>query len=59
MEDIGLSPQRQFTDLKDMTIPALFKLYPWEFMFEEEFGPYIPEQQNFVCRTIVEIHSFK
>jgi glutathionylspermidine synthase len=41
VEDIGLSPKGEFTDLKDMTIPALFKLYPWEFMFEEEFGPSI------------------
>ncbi|KEQ17943.1 glutathionylspermidine synthase family protein [Endozoicomonas numazuensis] len=39
VEDIGLSPKGAFTDLEDMTIPALFKLYPWEFMFEEEFGP--------------------
>ncbi|MGI9273910.1 MAG: glutathionylspermidine synthase family protein [Endozoicomonas sp.] len=39
VEDIGLSPDRQFTDLKDMTIPALFKLYPWENLFEEGFGP--------------------
>ena len=41
VEDIGLSPKGAFTDLEDMTIPALFKLYPWEFMFEEEFGPSI------------------
>ena len=38
VEDIGLSHAGRFTDLKDMTIPAMFKLYPWEFMFEEEFG---------------------
>ena len=42
IEDIGISPEGNFTDLKDMTIPAMFKLYPWEFMFEEEFGQYMP-----------------
>ncbi len=41
-EDIGINPQGQFTDLKDMTIPGLFKLYPWEFMLAEEFGSYLP-----------------
>lgn len=41
VEDIGISPQGRFTDLKDMTIPAMFKLYPWEFMFEEEFGQHL------------------
>lgn len=41
-EEIGISPEGAFTDRDDMTIPALFKLYPWEFMFEEEFGTYLP-----------------
>ena len=46
VEDIGISPEGRFTDLKDMTIPALFKLYPWEFMFEEEFGPAIEASET-------------
>lgn len=45
-EDVGLSPQGCFTDLDDMTIPCMFKLYPWEFMFEEEFGVYLPGSET-------------
>lgn len=41
-EDIGISPEGQFTDLVDRTIPGMFKLYPWEFMFEEAFGTWLP-----------------
>ncbi len=46
IEDIGVSPEGKFTDLKDMTIPAMFKLYPWEFMFEEEFGQHVPSSDT-------------
>lgn len=38
IEDIGLNEAGQFTDLDDRVIPSLFKLYPWEFMLQEEFG---------------------
>ena len=38
MEDIGLNEQGRFTDLDDQVISTLFKLYPWEWMMEEEFG---------------------
>ncbi len=38
VEDIGISDNCQFSDLDDHSIPALFKLYPWEFMFKEEYG---------------------
>ena len=41
VEDIGVNPVGQYTDLDDNTIPSLFKLYPWEFMYEEEFGQYL------------------
>ena len=40
IEDIGISPEGLFTDLQDMSIPSLFKLYPWEFMVEETFGSF-------------------
>ena len=46
-EDIGLSGQGAFTDLEDRTLPGMFKLYPWEFMFEEAFGACLPE-----CETL-------
>jgi len=37
VEDIGLSQNGEFTDLNNQVIDWLFKLYPWEFMFEEDF----------------------
>jgi glutathionylspermidine synthase len=42
VEDIGASIDGRFTDLQHNVIRAIFKLYPWEFMFEEEFGPLLP-----------------
>lgn len=39
VEDIGLSADGWFTDADDNVIRTLFKLYPLEFMMEEEFGP--------------------
>lgn len=41
IEDIGLSDSGHFTDLKDQVISWLFKLYPWEFMFEELYSRYL------------------
>ena len=38
MEDIGRSPKGAFVDLADKPIELLFKLYPWEWMFREQFG---------------------
>ena len=45
IEDIGLSEDGFFTDLHDHPIRALFKLYPWEFMFQEDFGQHIEDAQ--------------
>ena len=42
MEEIGVDAQGQFTDLDDRIITTLFKLYPWEWMMEEEFGCHLP-----------------
>ena len=42
IEDIGLSKDGWYTDADDQVIRALFKLYPLEFLFEEEFGPALP-----------------
>ncbi|MDC0033665.1 glutathionylspermidine synthase family protein [Alphaproteobacteria bacterium] len=42
MEDIGFGEQGQFTDLDDRNIKTLFKLYPWEWIMEEEFGLNLP-----------------
>ena len=38
MEDIGIDNDGCFTDLEDNLITTLFKLYPWEWIFAEEFG---------------------
>ncbi|HEX7916607.1 glutathionylspermidine synthase family protein [Rudaea sp.] len=43
VEDIGLSKDGRFTDLEDYVIGTLFKLYPLEFMFAEEFGRALPK----------------
>ncbi|MCK7597055.1 glutathionylspermidine synthase family protein [Microbulbifer sp. CAU 1566] len=41
VEDIGRDAEGRFTDLQDRVINWMFKLYPWEFMFREEFGEYL------------------
>ena len=42
IEDIGWSEQaNSFVDLDNLPIRALFKLYPWEWIAREEFGPNI------------------
>jgi len=42
IEDIGLSTKNTFTDLNDIVIGTLFKLYPLEQLFEDRYGPYLP-----------------
>ena len=42
MQEIGIDDRGCFTDLDDQVIKTLFKLYPWEWMFEEEFGRRVP-----------------
>lgn len=38
IEDIGLRDDGSFVDLDDRAIGLAFKLYPWEWMFHDEFG---------------------
>ncbi|NCJ06145.1 glutathionylspermidine synthase family protein [Synechococcales cyanobacterium C] len=40
VDDIGWDGVN-FVDLQNKPIKQLFKLYPWEWMFEEEFAPYL------------------
>jgi glutathionylspermidine synthase len=41
MQDIGWNDAQQaFLDLDDHPIFSIFKLYPWEAMLQEEFGPH-------------------
>jgi glutathionylspermidine synthase len=42
IEDIGLSVKSTFVDTNDIQIGTLFKLYPLEQMFEDEYGKYLP-----------------
>jgi glutathionylspermidine synthase len=42
VEDIGIDAGEQFNDLDDEAIRFLFKLYPWEWLMDEEFGRLIP-----------------
>lgn len=44
VEDIGMDAEHQFTDLDDQVITWMFKLYPWEFMFKEEYAQYLGKQ---------------
>jgi glutathionylspermidine synthase len=40
VEDIGWNaPRRQFVDLAERPMGHVFKLYPWEWMLREKFGP--------------------
>ena len=38
IEDIGLAENHHFVDLDSRPIELAFKLYPWEWMFHDEFG---------------------
>lgn len=46
IEDIGMTSLGDFTDHNDQFITWMFKLYPWEFMFEEEFGHHLNSNAN-------------
>ena len=39
IENIGLRDDGRFVDLDDRPIELSFKLYPWEWMFQDTFGP--------------------
>ena len=41
LTDIGVDPNGKFTDLEDFQIETLFKLYPWEWIMEEEFSKFV------------------
>jgi glutathionylspermidine synthase len=47
IEDIGYNKNTgNLIDLAEQNIPSLFKLYPWEHIFLEEFGQHIPSSQT-------------
>ncbi|MBV0932444.1 glutathionylspermidine synthase family protein [Marinobacterium weihaiense] len=39
VDEIGLRSDNRFVDLQAVPIRWLFKLYPWEFMLREDYGP--------------------
>ena len=41
MREIGVDETGRFSDLEDRVIETLFKLYPWEWVMEEEFGRFL------------------
>jgi len=50
MEDVGWdSAGRQFVDLDNLPIRNIFKLYPWEWLVAEEFGPFLLETYENMC----------
>ncbi len=46
MEDIGFNDHGHFTDLDDRTIGSVFKLYPWEWIMDEENGRHLPASRT-------------
>lgn len=38
VEDIGVDGLHRYTDMDDIVIQTLFKLYPWEWLMADEFG---------------------
>ncbi len=45
IEDIGWDARRErFVDLENDAITACFKLYPWEWMWHEEFSRHLPAE---------------
>ncbi len=42
IEDIGIDGEGHFTDVDDMGIATLFKLYPWEWIMTDDFGKSVP-----------------
>ncbi|MBO6893888.1 MAG: glutathionylspermidine synthase family protein [Roseibium sp.] len=42
VEDIGVDAEGRFADKNAFVIDALFKLYPYEDMFREDYGPFLP-----------------
>lgn len=45
IDDIGWSPRRQcFVDLEELKLEHCFKLYPWEWLWEENFAAHLPAE---------------
>ncbi|MCE5336714.1 MAG: glutathionylspermidine synthase family protein [Desulfobacteraceae bacterium] len=50
MEEIGWDYRsHRFADLHNITIENIFKLYPWEWILDEQFGPHVLETYTDMC----------
>jgi glutathionylspermidine synthase len=45
IDDLGWDGQ-QFIDMEEVPVANIFKLYPWEWLLQEDFGRNIPEDRN-------------
>lgn len=49
MDELGWNPLRmRFADLEGNDVASIFKLYPWEWMIQEEFAQYLPHSMSSV-----------
>jgi glutathionylspermidine synthase len=47
IDDLGWDDaNKQFVDLEDEPVKNIFKLYPWEWLLNDDFGKHIPEDSN-------------
>ena len=46
IDDIGLDEEDRFVDLEGNRIRNIFKLYPYEWLFDEPFGEYLVKNKN-------------
>lgn len=46
IEDIGLTEENMFATTEGKPINNIFKLYPWEWLLREEFGPYLSHNRE-------------
>jgi len=46
LDELSVNAADRFCDPDGNPIKSIFKLYPWEWLFREEFGQYLPIQNN-------------
>jgi glutathionylspermidine synthase len=46
LDELSVNTADRFCDPEGRPINSIFKLYPWEWFFREEFGQYLPVQNN-------------
>lgn len=46
IDEISLDTENRFCTSEGRPIDSIFKLYPWEWLFNEEFGQYLPLSNN-------------